>query len=171
MYKLSSRLAATTAPVASRAAACSKSGKPHATDDGRHRNYSGKARQQPHPSRCRVPCRLPPARSIRNCSISRSRWSVANAVITPVRPPRPTRFEVSTDSGFATKAYSKTGVAAGASGQTSLTIDKESRPARAIFWHARSRPTAAGRGGPFSAGSRVSTIRAGQSRIRLRPPS
>src|SRR3954470_23314000 len=47
---------------------------------------------------------------------------VANAVLT--QGAATYTFEVSTDAGFATKAYSKSGVAAGAAGQTSLTIDK-----------------------------------------------
>ena len=57
-------------------------------------------------------------------------------------------FEVSTDSGFSTKAYSKTGVAAGASGQTSLTIDKIAA-GTSYFWHARAE--GGGTVGPFSA--------------------
>src|ERR1051325_4568021 len=48
---------------------------------------------------------------------------VANAVLTQGAAATYT-FEVSTDAGFSSKAYSKTGVAAGTNGQTSLTIDK-----------------------------------------------
>jgi hypothetical protein len=57
-------------------------------------------------------------------------------------------FEVSTDSGFSTKTYAKSGVAAGASGQTSLTIDKIAAGTN-YFWHARAE--GGGTVGPFSA--------------------
>src|SRR5262252_5457380 len=59
---------------------------------------------------------------------------VANAVVTQSAVATYT-FEVSTDSTFSTKSYSKSGVAAGAS-QTSLTIDKLSAGTN-YFWHAR----------------------------------
>ena len=72
---------------------------------------------------------------------------VGNAVLTQSAAATYT-FEVSTDSGFSTKAYSKTGVAAGASGQTSLTIDKIAA-GTSYFWHARAE--GGGTVGPFSA--------------------
>ena len=78
---------------------------------------------------------------------------VANAVITQSAAATYT-FEVSTDSGFSTKAYSKGGVAAGSSGQTSLTIDKIAA-ATSYFWHARAE--GGGTTGPFSA-ARAFTI-------------
>jgi hypothetical protein len=72
---------------------------------------------------------------------------VANAVLTQSAVATYT-FEVSTDASFSSKAYSKTGVAAGSSGQTSLTIDKI--PAgTSYFWHARAE--GGGTTGPFSA--------------------
>jgi hypothetical protein len=72
---------------------------------------------------------------------------VGNAVLTQSAAATYT-FEVSTDSSFSTKAYSKTGVAAGASGQTSLTIDKIAA-GTSYFWHARAE--GGGTVGPFSA--------------------
>jgi len=78
---------------------------------------------------------------------------IANAVLTQSATATYT-FEVSTDSGFSTKAYSKTGVAAGSSGQTSLTIDKIAA-ATSYFWHARAE--GGGTTGPFSA-ARAFTI-------------
>jgi len=72
---------------------------------------------------------------------------VGNAVLTQSAAATYT-FEVSTDSGFSTKAYAKTGVAAGASGQTSLTIDKIVA-GTSYFWHARAE--GGGTIGPFSA--------------------
>jgi hypothetical protein len=72
---------------------------------------------------------------------------VGNAVVTQSAAATYT-FEVSTDSGFSTKAYSKTGVAAGASGQTSRTIDKIA-PGTSYYWHARAE--GGGTVGPFSA--------------------
>jgi len=71
---------------------------------------------------------------------------VANAVVTQSAVATYT-FEVSTDSTFSTKSYSKSGVAAGAS-QTSLTIDKLSAGTN-YFWHARAE--GGGTTGPFSA--------------------
>src|SRR5258705_7494340 len=78
---------------------------------------------------------------------------VANAVLTQSAAATYT-FEVSTDSGFASKAYSKSGVAAGTSGQTSLTIDKIAA-GTSYFWHARAE--GGGTIGPFSA-ARALTI-------------
>lgn len=78
---------------------------------------------------------------------------VANAVLTQSASSTYT-FEVSTDSGFSTKAYSKTGVAAGSSGQTSLTIDKIAA-GTSYFWRARAE--GGGTTGPFSA-ARAFTI-------------
>jgi hypothetical protein len=78
---------------------------------------------------------------------------VANAVVTQSAAATYS-FEVSTDSGFATKAYSKTGVAAGSSGQTSVTIDKIAA-GTTYFWHARAE--GGGTTGPFSA-ARAFTI-------------
>jgi hypothetical protein len=72
---------------------------------------------------------------------------VANAVVTQSAAATYT-FEVSTDSAFSSKAYSKTGVAAGASGQTSLTIDKIPAGTN-YYWHARAE--GGGTVGPFSA--------------------
>lgn len=46
-------------------------------------------------------------------------------------------FEVASDSGFASKVYTKDGVSEGGDGQTSLTIDKLAG-ARLYYWHARS---------------------------------
>src|SRR3954447_22242466 len=48
---------------------------------------------------------------------------VANAILTQSAAATYT-FEVSSDQAFGTKAYTKSGVAAGSSGQTSLTIDR-----------------------------------------------
>jgi len=72
---------------------------------------------------------------------------VANAVVTQSAAATYT-FEVSTDSAFSSKTYSKTGVAAGASGQTSLTIDKIPAGTN-YYWHARAE--GGGTVGPFSA--------------------
>jgi hypothetical protein len=72
---------------------------------------------------------------------------VANAVLTQGAAATYT-FEVSTDASFSSKAYSKTGVAAGSSGQTSLTIDKIAA-GTSYFWHARAE--GGGTTGPFSA--------------------
>src|SRR5436309_13302009 len=48
---------------------------------------------------------------------------VGNAVVTQGSAATYT-FEVASDAAFATKVYTKSGVAQGASGQTSLTIDR-----------------------------------------------
>jgi hypothetical protein len=78
---------------------------------------------------------------------------VGNAVLTQSAAAIYT-FEVSTDSTFSTKVYSKTGVAAGSSGQTSLTIDKIAA-GTSYFWRARAE--GGGTTGPFSA-ARAFTI-------------
>jgi hypothetical protein len=72
---------------------------------------------------------------------------VANAVVTQSAAATYT-FEVSTDSTFSSKAYSKSGVASGGNGQTSLTIDKIPAGTN-YFWHARAE--GGGTTGPFSA--------------------
>jgi hypothetical protein len=78
---------------------------------------------------------------------------VANAVLTRSATATYT-FEVSSDAGFATKVYSKSGVTAGASGQSSVTIDKI--PAGAsYFWRARAE--GGGTTGPYTA-ARAFTI-------------
>lgn len=61
--------------------------------------------------------------------------TVTNAVSTSSAPQTYT-FEVATDSDFKTIVYSKSGVAAGAGGQTSLTITKV-KPATTYYWRAR----------------------------------
>jgi hypothetical protein len=61
--------------------------------------------------------------------------TVTNAVSTSTAPQTYT-FEVATDSAFANIVYSKSGVAAGSGGQTSLTIDKV-KPATTYYWRAR----------------------------------
>jgi hypothetical protein len=71
---------------------------------------------------------------------------VANAVLTQSAPATYT-FEVSTDNAFSTKAYSKSGVTAGSSGQTSLTIDKIPAGTN-YFWRARAE--GGGTTGPFT---------------------
>ncbi len=78
---------------------------------------------------------------------------VGNAVLTQGAVATYT-FEVSTDAAFGSKAYSKSGVAAGASGQTSVTIDRI--PAgTSYFWRARAE--GGGTAGPYSA-ARAFTI-------------
>jgi hypothetical protein len=71
---------------------------------------------------------------------------VANAVLTQSAAATYT-FEVSTDTAFGTKAYSKSGVTAGSSGQTSLTIDKIPAGTN-YFWRARAE--GGGTTGPFT---------------------
>jgi hypothetical protein len=56
-------------------------------------------------------------------------------------------FQVATDSGFASIVFSKTGVAEGANGQTSVKIDKLAG-GRDYFWRARA--TSGSQAGPFS---------------------
>ena len=72
--------------------------------------------------------------------------TVANGVTTGSTPPTYT-FEVASDSGFASKAYTKDGVAQGANGQTSLVIDKIG-PAKSYFW--RVRTNSGSTPGPYS---------------------
>ena len=76
---------------------------------------------------------------------------IANAVLTQSAVATYT-FEVSTDAGFSSKAYSKSGVAAGSSGQTSLTIDKIAA-GTSYFWRARAE--GGGTTGPFTAAFEV----------------
>jgi hypothetical protein len=71
--------------------------------------------------------------------------TITNAVTTGSSPLTYT-FEVATDSGFASKVYSKD-VAAGSSGQTSVTIDKLAA-SKVYFWRARS--NAGTVAGPYS---------------------
>lgn len=56
-------------------------------------------------------------------------------------------FEVATDAGFANKVLTKDNVAAGASGQTSVTLDALAG-AKTYYWHART--NAGSLAGPFS---------------------
>jgi len=75
--------------------------------------------------------------------------TVKNAVTTG-KTPLTYLFEVATDAAFASKVYSKDGVAEG-SGQTSLKIDTLPGPlAKSYFWHAR--VTSGGLAGPFASG-------------------
>jgi hypothetical protein len=60
---------------------------------------------------------------------------IGNAVSTASAAPTYT-FDVATDSGFSTIVYTKSGVAQGADGQTSLTIEKL-KSATTYFWRAR----------------------------------
>ena len=78
---------------------------------------------------------------------------VANAVITQATAVTYT-FEVASDAAFANKVYTRTGVAAGSNGQTSLTIDKLG-PGADYYWHARAE--GGGTVGPFNA-ARLFTI-------------
>src|ERR1700737_2997064 len=63
---------------------------------------------------------------------------IGNAVSTASAAPTYT-FEVATASGFSTSTivYTKKGVAQGANGQTSVTIDTKLAPSTAYFWRAR----------------------------------
>ena len=143
MVKFRSRLAA-SAVVCLAAVACSKSSNPTqptaaaatATADAAAATAS-----------VTVPRPLSPAAgaSIRNVDQPVT-LVVGNAVLTLSAAATYT-FEVSTDSGFSSKAYSKTGVAAG-SLQTSVTIDKLAA-GTSYFWHARAE--GGGTTGPFSA--------------------
>ncbi len=72
---------------------------------------------------------------------------VANATISQSGTTTYT-FEVASDPGFGTKVYAKSGVASGAAGQTSLTIDRL-RGGAEYYWHARAE--SGGTAGPFSA--------------------
>jgi hypothetical protein len=75
---------------------------------------------------------------------------VGNAVITQGSAAT-YAFEVGSDAAFAAKVFTKTGVAEGAIGQTSLTIDRLG-PGADYFWRARAE--GGGTIGPFSAGRR-----------------
>jgi hypothetical protein len=58
-------------------------------------------------------------------------------------------FEVASDSGFASKVYSKDGVAEGSNGQTALKIDILPGPAaKSYFWRARA--SSGSQAGPYS---------------------
>lgn len=142
MLKLSLRVAA-AAVVCLAAAACSKSSSPtqptataSVASDGADATAS-----------VTVPRPTSPAAgaSIRNVDQPVT-LVLANAVLTQSAAATYT-FEVSTDAGFATKTYSKTGVAAGSSGQTSLTIDRLGAGAD-YYWRARAE--GGGTTGPFS---------------------
>src|SRR3989454_2539297 len=76
---------------------------------------------------------------------------VANAVAT--RGTNAYDFEVSPDTGFATKVATKTGVAEGAGGRTTITLDRLT-PNADYYWHARAQ--AGGTAGPFTAGRKFS---------------
>jgi len=76
---------------------------------------------------------------------------VANAVAT--KGTNAYDFEVSTDTGFATKVATKTGVAEGAGGRTTITLDRLT-PNADYYWHARAQ--AGGTAGPFTAGRKFS---------------
>jgi hypothetical protein len=62
--------------------------------------------------------------------------AIGNAVSTASAAPTYT-FEVATDSGFTAVVYTKKGVAQGANGQTSVTVDTKLAPSTAYFWRAR----------------------------------
>jgi hypothetical protein len=72
---------------------------------------------------------------------------VGNAVVTKSTGVTYT-FEVATDTGFANKVFSRSGVAEGSGGQTRLTIDKVGAGAD-YYWRARAE--GGGTLGPFSA--------------------
>jgi len=75
--------------------------------------------------------------------------TVKNAVSTGITPLTYT-FEVATDAAFASKVYSKDGVASG-SGQTALKIDTLPGPGpKSYFWRARA--TSGAQAGPYSTG-------------------
>jgi hypothetical protein len=61
---------------------------------------------------------------------------IGNAVSTASAAPTYT-FDVATDSGFSTIVYTKKGVAQGANGQTSASIDTKLAPSTVYFWRAR----------------------------------
>ena len=61
--------------------------------------------------------------------------TIRNAVTTGTTPLTYT-FEVATDAAFASKVYTKDGVAAGSGGTTALKIDKLT-PDKSYFWRAR----------------------------------
>jgi hypothetical protein len=72
---------------------------------------------------------------------------IGNALLTRGSTPTYT-FEVAADPAFATKAFTRNGVAQGSGGQTSLTIDRLG-PGSDYYWHARAE--GGGTVGPFSA--------------------
>jgi hypothetical protein len=148
MMSVPFRLAAAAA-VCLAAAACSKSSSPTQPSPAATASDAASATAS-----VTVPRPLTPAAgaSIRNVDQPVT-LVVANAVLTQSAAATYT-FEVSTDSSFATKAYTKSGVAAGASGQTTLTIDKIAA-GTSYFWHARA--DGGGTTGPFSA-ARAFTI-------------
>ncbi len=143
MLKVRLRFAATAA-VCIVAAACSKSSSPTQPSTTAAAGADGATAT----ASVTVPRAVSPAAgvTIRNTDQPVT-LVVANAVITQSAAATYT-FEVSTDSAFSSKAYSKTGVAAGASGQTSLTIDKIPAGTN-YYWHARAE--GGGTVGPFSA--------------------
>ena len=143
MLKVRSCLAATAA-VCIVGAACSKSSNPTQPSTTAAASADGAAAT----ASVTVPRAVSPAAgvTIRNTDQPVT-LVVANAVVTQSAAATYT-FEVSTDSAFSSKAYSKTGVAAGASGQTSLTIDKIPAGTN-YYWHARAE--GGGTVGPFSA--------------------
>ena len=74
--------------------------------------------------------------------------TVKNAVSTGTTA-RTYTFEVATDAAFASKVYSKDGVAEGGNGQTSVKIDTLPGPAaKSYFWRARA--SAGAQAGPYS---------------------
>jgi len=143
MLKVRSCFAATAA-VCLVGAACSKSSNPTQPSTTAAASADGAAAT----ASVTVPRAVSPAAgvTIRNTDQPVT-LVVANAVVTQSAAATYT-FEVSTDSAFSSKAYSKTGVAAGASGQTSLTIDKIPAGTN-YYWHARAE--GGGTVGPFSA--------------------
>ena len=143
MLKVRLRLAATAA-VCIVGAACSKNSNPTQPSTTAAASADGAAAT----ASVTVPRAVSPAAgvTIRNTDHPVT-LVVANAVVTQSAAATYT-FEVSTDSAFSSKAYSKTGVAAGASGQTRLTIDKIPAGTN-YYWHARAE--GGGTGGPFSA--------------------
>jgi len=116
MFKTTKRVL--TAAVCLAAAACSKSGSPTQP------TATAAVAAADATASVTVPRLLSPAAgaTIRNVDQPVT-LLVANAVLTQSAVASYT-FEVSTDTAFGTKAYSKSGVAAGANGQTRLTVDK-----------------------------------------------
>jgi hypothetical protein len=86
---------------------------------------------------------------------------VANAVVTSGSASY--TFEVATDTGFATKVYTKSGVAQ-TSSQTSLAIDRLNAGAD-YYWRARAESN--GTAGPFSAGRKLTIGPA----VQIDPPT
>src|SRR3954469_22843816 len=141
MLNLRYRVAAVAA-VCLAAAACSNSSTPTQTTSGAAAADGAAAT-----SSVTVPRQVSPAAgaSIRNVDQPVA-LVVANAVLTQSAAATYT-FEVSTDPGFGTKVYSKSGVTAGSGGQTSLTIDKIAA-GTSYFWRARAE--GGGTTGPFT---------------------